>query len=109
MHYIECTEGTRETAWSVSQWFMKEYLSNYSVFLTIEDRDLSDEGVDGWCIKETSNEFLIQLHNGLEYDYIPTLLHELHHVLQHLEGREQDEYEAYCQEVELLDKYMNKG
>ena len=62
-----------------------------------------------WCIKETSNEFLIQLHSGLEYDYIPTLLHELHHVLQHLEGREQDEYEAYCQEVELLDKYMNKG
>lgn len=106
MLYIE--EGTRETALSVSNWFMKEYLSNYHVFLTVEDRDLSDEGVMGWCIKETSNEFLIQIHNGLEYDYIPTLLHELTHVLQHLEGRRQDEYEAYCQEVELLDKYMNK-
>tara|TARA_B100001559_G_C16429336_1_gene589059 strand:- start:269 stop:592 length:324 start_codon:yes stop_codon:yes gene_type:complete len=107
MLYIE--EGTRETALSVSNWFMKEYLSDYHIFLTVEDRDLSEEGVDGWCIKETSNEFLIQIHNGLMYDYIPTLLHELYHVLQHLEGREQDEYEAYRKEVELLDKYMNKG
>ena len=108
MHYIECTEGVRDTAWSVSQWFMKEYLSNHHVFITIEERDLSSEGVEGWCIKETENEFLIQLHNDLEYEYIPTLLHELYHVYQHVNNLPRDEYETYCKEMKLLDKYLNK-
>ena len=62
----------------------------------------------GGVLKESEDGFLIQLHSGLEYDYIPTLLHELTHVKQWIEGREQDEYEAYCQEMELLDRYMNK-
>ena len=108
MHYIELIEGTRETAWSVSEWFLREYVPNYNISLTIEERDLSEEGVEGWCIKESDTHFLIQLHNNLQYDFIQVLLHELTHMKQWVEGRKQDEYEAYCQEMELLDKYMNK-
>jgi hypothetical protein len=87
---------------------MKEYLSNHRVFITVDERDLSGEGVDGWCIKETENEFLIQIDENLEYDYIPTLLHELYHVYQHMNNLPRDEYETHCQESKLLDKYWNK-
>ena len=109
MHYIECTEGTRETAWSICQWFMREYLSDHRVFITVDERDLTGEGgVQAWCIRETENEFLIQIDTNLQYDFIQVLLHELTHVLQWLEGRPQDEYEAYYQESILLDKYWNR-
>ena len=108
MHYIECTEGTRETAWSVCQWFMEEYLSDHKVYLTVDEKDLSGEGVDGWCIRETENEFLIQLDINLMYDFIPTLLHELYHVLQWLEGKDRNEWETFQMEGILLDRYMNR-
>ena len=108
MHYIECTEGTRETAWSICTWFMREYLSDHRVFITVDERDLSGEGVEGWCIKETENEFLIQIDTNLNYDFIQVLLHELEHVRQHVFGEPRDEYETYCKESELLDRYMNR-
>ena len=107
MLYIE--EGVRDTAWSVSEWFMREYLSNHRVFISVEEKDLSEEGgVDGWCIKETENEFLIQIDKNLEYDYIPTLLHELYHVFQWLEGKKQDEYECMSMELPLYEEYMGR-
>ncbi len=109
MHYIEVTEGTRETAWSVCQWFMSEYLSDHKVFITVDERDLSGEGVEGWCIKESDNEFLIQIDTNLQYDFIPCMLHELYHIYQHVNELPRDEYETYCQESILLDKYMNRG
>ena len=108
MHYIEVTEGTRTTAWSVCQWFMSEYLSDHRVYLTVDERDLSQEGVQGWCIKETENEFLIQIDTNLEYDFIQVMIHELYHVYQHVNELPRDEYETYCKESELLDNYMNK-
>ena len=108
MHYIECTEGVRETAWTVCQWFMEEYLSDYKVYLTVDEKDLSGEGVDGWCIRETDNEFLIQLDINLVYDFVPTLLHELYHVLQWLEGKDRNEWETFQMEGILLDRYMNR-
>jgi hypothetical protein len=108
MLYIE--EGTRHTAWSVSRWFLKEYLSNYDINLTIEERDLSEEGVgvDGWFMKETGNEFTIQIDKNLDYEYIPTLLHELHHLLQEVEGRPRDEYECMSMEQPLYEEYLQR-
>ena len=106
MLYIE--EGARDTAWSVSEWFMREYLSNHRVFISVEERDLSQEGVFGWFMKETENEFLIQIHSGLEYEYIPTLLHELYHLLQEVEGRPRDEEETYSMEKLLYKRYLER-
>lgn len=109
MHYIECTEGVRETAWSVCQWFMEEYLSDHKVYLTVEEKDLSGEGgVMGWFLTETDNEFTIQIDENLEYEYIPTLLHELYHLKQTLEGRDRNEWETFQMEGVLLDRYMNR-
>ena len=109
MHYIELVDGTRSTAWSVSEWFLGEYLHDKSVSLTIEEKDLSEEGgVMGWFLVDGDNSFTIQLDMNLQYEFIPTLLHELYHLQQTLEGRDRNEYETYHMEVELLDKYMNK-
>tara|TARA_R100001509_G_scaffold157190_1_gene121103 strand:+ start:787 stop:1116 length:330 start_codon:yes stop_codon:yes gene_type:complete len=108
MHYIELTEGTRSTAWSVSEWFLREYLHDKDVSLTIEEMDLSLEGVDGWCVRESDTRFTIQIDTNLEYDFIQVLLHELYHVTQYIKDGNTNEYETYHMELELLDKYMNK-
>mgnify|MGYP001422786228 FL=1 len=108
MHYIELTEGTRNTAWSVSEWFLREYLHDKDVSLTIEEMDLSLEGVDGWCVRESDTRFTIQIDTNLEYDFIQVLLHELYHVTQYIKDGNTNEYETYHMELELLDKYMNK-
>lgn len=109
MHYIELINGTRSTAWSVSQWFLGEYLHNEDISLTIEEKDLSEEGgVDGWCIRESDKHFTIQIDTNLEYDFIQVLLHELYHVTQYMKDGNTNEYETYHMESELLDKYMNK-
>ena len=108
MHYIELTEGTRSTAWSVSQWFLGEYLHDKSVSLTIEEKDLSEEGVDWWCIRESDKRFTIQIDTNLQYDFIQVLLHELYHITQYIMDGNTNEYETYHMEMELLDKYMNK-
>ena len=108
MLYIELVDGTRSTAWSVSQWFLGEYLHDKSISLTIEEKDLSEEGVDGWCIRESDTRFTIQIDTNLQYDFIQVLLHELYHVTQYIMDGNTNEYETYHMEVELLDKYMNK-
>ena len=106
MLYIE--EGVRDTAWSVSEWFMREYLSNHRVFISVEEKDLSEEGVFGWVLRETENEYTIQIHRGLEYDYIPTLLHELYHIYQWVENKPQDEYECMSMELPLFEEYQRR-
>ena len=85
MHYIEL-DNCRETSEGVVTWFLREYLPKGLFFLTVQEKDLSDEGVDGWCIRETENEFTIQIHQGLSDTYIQVLLHELHHMWQYMNG-----------------------
>ena len=46
MHSIEL-EGCRENAGPVVTWFMKEYLPDALFFLVVEEKDLSEECVDG--------------------------------------------------------------
>ena len=104
MHSIEL-EGCRETAEPVVTWFMKEYLPDAYFFLVVEEKDLSAEGVFGWCMRETQNEFLIQLHNGLGDTYISILLHELWHLYQYYYELPRDEEETLREELKLLNKY----
>lgn len=108
MLYIELTDGTRATAWDVSTWFLREYLHHKDISLTIEEIDLSQEGVEGWCIRESESRFTIQIDTNLQYDFIQVLLHELEHLRQYVFGEPRDEYKTHYKESELLDKYMNK-
>lgn len=95
-----------ETLESLCYWFMKEYLENYSIDLTITHMDLSDEGVDGWCMREDEQEFLIQIDENLKgEEYTRTILHECYHVMQHLLGIPQCEICAHLSEQINLDKY----
>jgi len=92
----------------VIYWFMGEYLENHSIDLTVVHMDLSDEGVDGWCMREDEHEFIIQIEESLEAnEYIKTILHELYHLMQHLLDVPRCEICAYLSEKINLDKFSN--
>ena len=104
MPYIELS-NTREVAGDVVAWFMREYIPDSLFFLTVEEKDLSGEGVLGWCVRETQNEFTIQIHSGLSDNYISILLHELSHMMRYYHGQEQVEEFVLKEELKLLNKY----
>ncbi len=105
MHCIEL--DTRDLAEGIVTWFMREYFPKSLFFLTVEETDLSEEGVMGWCMRETGNEFLIQIHKGIEdpYMYKRVLLHELWHMYQYYHNLPRNEDETLKQEHTLLNKY----
>ena len=88
------------------EWFMREYLSNYSIDLTVVHMDLSNEGVDGWCMREDDIEFIIQVDENLTGDeYNRTLLHEMYHMYQHVKNIPRCEICAHMSEQINLDKF----
>tara|TARA_R110000868_G_scaffold357500_2_gene619017 strand:- start:246 stop:578 length:333 start_codon:yes stop_codon:yes gene_type:complete len=109
MHCIEIIpETSMSTCMGTLEWFLMEYLSNFGIDLTVEHLDLSDEGVTGWCMKIGPCEYVIQIHQDLIGDeYTKTLLHEMYHVYQHLNGMPQCEMCAYMSEDQNLDKLVN--
>ena len=87
-------------------WFLMECLSDYGIDLTVEHRDLSSEGVFGWCMSLHGNEFFIQIHNDLsDEDYTKTILHELYHVYQHLNKEPRCEICAHQTKTTLVDRF----
>jgi Zn-dependent peptidase ImmA (M78 family) len=83
-----------------------EYLSDYSVDLTVVYMDLSDEGVDGWCMREEDHEFIIQIDERLDgAEHTKTILHELYHIFQHLKNIPRCEMCANLSEEQNLDRY----
>lgn len=107
MHSIEILgEPSKIPAIKEIDWFLMEYLSDYGIDLTIEHRDLSGEGVFGWCMYLHGNEFFIQIHNDLsDEDYTKTILHELYHVYQHLNKEPRCEICAHQMETILVDRF----
>ena len=73
--------------------------------------DLTNEYGYGFCQVDEDGEFLIHIHNDLSYeDYVTTLIHELVHVKQTLQGlkdNEMRESEAYFWERILCKEYMS--
>lgn len=72
-------------------WFVSKYLNRFTIEIVVEHKNLKNDGVLGYCgiIGSTyrPREFLIEIHNRLNGDdYIKILLHELHHVHQHIRG-----------------------
>ena len=83
------------------------------VFINIEA--IKKQGVCGDCMFEDDNEFTIRLNKSLSLsDLITTVLHELVHVKQYLEGMVMDTESAYedrWQEIEAhaLEKELTEG
>ena len=77
--------------------------------VTVHHRRLTAEGVVGWQQQETDHEFLIDIERDLtRKDYILTLIHELGHCRQSLEGLTCDiirEMEADHLESEYYDQF----
>jgi hypothetical protein len=83
-----------------------EYLSDYSIDVSVVFMDLSDEGVCGWCLREEDHEFIIQIDERLDgAELSKTILHELYHCYQHLKGIPRCERCARISEQQNLDRY----
>ena len=71
--------------------------------------DLTEDNVFGWTL-ENNDQNEIEIHNDLsERDYVTTLIHELVHVKQNVQGVTDDtirEGEAYELENTLADIYL---
>ena len=74
--------------------------------------DLTNDRVKGWCQVDEDGEFLIHIHNDLCYDeYVKTLIHEFTHVRQTLIGlldNERREEEAYFWEELLSNEFYQQ-
>ena len=87
-------------------WILMEYLSDYSVDLTVVYMNLSDEGVDGFCQRLSDYEFLIEIDHRLDGPELSkTILHELTHCLQHLKGIPRCETCCMLSEELYLERY----
>ena len=118
---------------NVSSWFLNKFLSSYDIEVDIVHRGLKREFVYGWCSVQDCDEkprsFLIELQTHLpRKNYIQTLLHELYHCYQHVNGDLRDvkgvrcwkgiawkddnydempwEIEAHQKEKELYEQYL---
>ena len=106
MHSIEVIRPPSDYPEEVIKWFMREYLSNHGIDLTVVYMDLSDEGVDGWCMREDDHEFIIQIDERLDgVEHTKTILHELYHVYQHLKKEPRCEICAHQMETILVDRF----
>jgi len=77
--------------------------------VTVHHRRLTAEGVVGWHQQEDDLEFLVEVERDLpRADYILTLIHELIHCRQTLEGITDDdtrEQEAYSLETVYASRF----
>jgi len=77
--------------------------------VTVHHRRLSAEGVVGWQQQEDDLEFLVEVERDLpRSEYVVTLIHELIHCRQTLEGNLDDakrEEEAYSLEGVYADRF----
>lgn len=126
---------SRRRCESIVSWFNDKYLKRFKVELEVLHRGLRREGVYGWCTVQDCDwkprSFLVEIHNHLDEEtYTKTLLHELHHILQHVRGDLRDkrgircwkgidcndldyseqpwELEAYQRERELYEEYLTR-
>ena len=117
----------------IVSWFVNEYLPRYKLIINIDHLGLLRQGVFGWVwtadCDHRPRDFEIELQSGMSPDlYIATLLHELLHLYQHVQGTLRDkrgkrfwrgvdhsktnyddqpwEKEAYRMEKDLVDDYF---
>jgi Zn-dependent peptidase ImmA (M78 family) len=100
----------RFTTHGIYEFMCEKFNQLIDATIEINQVDLTSENSFGFCQVDEDGEFLIHIHNDLSYgDYVTTLIHELVHVKQTLQGLKDDEMresEAYFWE-RLLSKEFN--
>ena len=95
---------------SVALWFLNTYVSRYKIYLEICHRGLKHEKVHGYCDftgkSYRPREFLIELDTYMPKElYIKTLLHELVHLRQWLNGSLRLHKGKMCYNLECVEDY----
>jgi hypothetical protein len=78
--------------------------------VNVHHKRLTSEGVVGWQQQEDDHDFLVEIERELPHlEYVTTLIHELIHCRQTLEGNHDSdarEEEAYRLEQVYADRYV---
>ena len=75
----------------IVNWFVDKHLSNYKLIINVDHKGLLREGVFGWVWAADCDyrprDFEMEIHNRMSPEaYTKTLLHELWHIYQHVQG-----------------------
>tara|TARA_B100001250_G_C19744570_1_gene764683 strand:+ start:1014 stop:1364 length:351 start_codon:yes stop_codon:yes gene_type:complete len=100
----------REITFGVFEFMCNKFNQLFNATVEVNQVDLTNEYGVGFCQVDGHGEFLIHIHNGLSFEeYVTTLIHELIHVKQTLQGLKDDEMresEAYFWERLLCKEYI---
>ena len=103
-------DNEREITFGVFEFMCKKFPLLVGAEVEVNQVDLTNEFGCGFCQVDEDGEFLIHIHNDLSCEeYVTTLIHELVHVKQTLQGlkdHEMRESEAYFWERLLSREYM---
>ena len=103
-------DNEREITFGVFEFMCKKFPLLVGAEVEVNQVDLTNEFGCGFCQVDEDGEFLIHIHNDLSCEeYVTTLIHELVHVKQTLQGlkdHEMRESEAYFWERLLCKEYM---
>ena len=104
-------DNEREITFGVFEFMCKKFPLLVDATVEVNQVDLTNEFGCGFCQGDEDGEFLIHVHNDLSCEeYVTTLIHELVHVKQTLQGlkdHEMRESEAYFWERLLSREYMS--
>ena len=111
-----CTSGDwivdkeRDITFGVFNFMCEKFKQLVDVEVEVNQVDLTEDNSFGFCQVDEDGEFLIHIHNDLSCEeYVTTLIHELVHVKQTVQGlkdNEMRESEAYFWERLLCKEYM---
>jgi Zn-dependent peptidase ImmA (M78 family) len=106
-------DNEREITFGVFEFMCKKFPLLVGATVEVNQVDLTNEFGCGFCQVDEDGEFLIHIHNDLSCEeYVTTLIHELVHVKQTLQGlkdHEMRESEAYFWERLLSREYMTSS
>ena len=106
-------DNEREITFGVFEFMCKKFPLLVGTTVEVNQVDLTNEFGCGFCQVDEDGEFLIHIHNDLSCEeYVTTLIHELVHVKQTLQGlkdHEMRESEAYFWERLLSREYMTSS
>ena len=106
-------DNEREITFGVFEVMCKKFPLLVGAEVEVNQVDLTNEFGCGFCQVDEDGEFLIHIHNDLSCEeYVTTLIHELVHVKQTLQGlkdHEMRESEAYFWERLLSIEYMTSS
>jgi hypothetical protein len=98
-----CVQGgnkfQREMVLKLANWTLKELLPKHRrVDVAIRLKDLSKDGVEGWCMEEEDRFFIVDVEKNQSLrDLVTTVVHELIHVKQYVKREMVDYYDRKAQ------------